>query len=228
MRRRRLLGSCVQVLVTAAALLLAANPRAAAQEEPALALDGRHLIRLGIGMVDVTGEVSASAQGGAVVSSGLQISSQIGYRYWFAEGWAFGVDAGVLSLDSEVTASVLETSVVSTTTGFLSFGLRAQPLSMALGKTARPWFELSAGGFSASTARVDAFPPGASVKEQTVPGARFAAGLDFVPHRRVLISVGGRYNLLADFDEPVAGQRNMSNLEGEVGFGVLLGDRRVR
>jgi hypothetical protein len=66
------------------------------------------------------------------------------------------------------------------------------------------------------------------VKSQTVPGARFAVGLDFVPHRRFLLSVSGCYNLLGDFDEPVAGQVDMSNLGAEVGFGVLLGGGRTR
>jgi hypothetical protein len=209
-------------LIVIGAFLATVAPTAA-QQAPALALEGRHLIRLGIGMVDVTGSVSASVEEGAVVSSGIQLSSQIGYRYWFTESWAVAVDAGVLSMDSEVTASISETTVVSSTTGFLVFGARIQPLSMALGTLARPWFEVSGGGFSASTSKVAAFPPEVSVKEQTVPGARFAVGLDFVPHHRLLLSVGGRYSLLADFDEPVAGQMNMSHLEGELGVGILLG-----
>jgi hypothetical protein len=116
--------------LAAVSVLVTLGPPIAAQE-PALALDGRHLIRLGLGMAEVTGQVSVSAGGGAVVHTGIQPAGQIGYRYWFAEGWAVGVDAGALSLDSEVIASPTETSVASTTTSFLSVAVRAQPLSTA-------------------------------------------------------------------------------------------------
>ena len=195
----------------------------ASAQETAHALAGRHEIRVGIGFVGVTGSVSASAAEGAQVTSGIQFGSSVGYRYWFREGWAIAADAGLLSMDQEVSASLFSVSVVSSIVGFVSAGVRAQPPSFQLGSRLRPFGELMLGAFSASTSAVEALPPGVEVKDQTVPGLRLGLGLDLPLGSRFLGSLGVYYHLMADFDEPIAGRENFSSLGMELGIGVLLG-----
>ena len=186
-------------------------------------LENRHHIKLGIGFASLTGSVSASAAEGAQVSSGIQGASSVGYRYWFQEGWAIAIDAGILSMDQEVSASVRSVSVVSSIAGFLSAGARIQPPSLQLGSRLRPFGEMMLGAFSASTSSVEALPPGVEVHDQTVPGLRMGIGLDLPLGDWFVGSLAGYYNLMADFDEPIAGRENFSCLGMEVGLGVLLG-----
>jgi hypothetical protein len=190
---------------------------------PSFSFQGRHQIRLAVGFVDVTGSVSASAGEGARVTSGLQVSSSLGYRYWMREGWAIAVDAGLLSMDQEITASITSVSVVSSIVGFAVVGVRAQPPSWRLGSRLRPFGELVVGAFGASTSSVEALPPGVGVKDQTVPGLRVGAGLDLPFGGRFVAGLGGHYILLPDFDEPIAGRDNFSSWGMEAAFGILLG-----
>jgi hypothetical protein len=191
--------------------------------EPPVSFQGRHQIRLSVGFVDITGSASASVGEGAAVTSGIQGSSSLGYRYWVREGWAIAADVGLLSMDQEVSASITSVSVVSSIVGFAVAGVRAQPPSWRLGSRLRPFGEVVVGAFGASTSSVEALPPGVSAEDQTVPGVRFGVGLDLPFGGRFVGGLGGHYVLLPDFDEPIAGRDNFSSWGMEAAFGILLG-----
>jgi hypothetical protein len=160
---------------------------------------------------------------GARVESRIQIGSTVGYRYWVREGWAIGADAGLMSMDQEVTASVQSVSVVSSTLGIAVLVVRAEPPSWTLGDRVRPYGEAAFGAFGAMTSSVEAIPPGVSVDDQTVPGVRLGAGLDLPLGSRFTAGLGAYVTLLPDFDEPIAGRDNFSSWGMEAVFGILLG-----
>ncbi len=184
---------------------------------------GRHQLRLALGFGGVTGSASASVGEGARVESRIQFGSTVGYRYWVREGWAIGADAGLMSMDQEVTASSQSVSVVSSTLGIAVLVVRAEPPSWTLGDRVRPFGELAFGAFGAMTSSVEAIPPSVAADDQTVPGLRAGLGLDLPLGSRFLAGLGAYYTLLPDFDEPIAGRDNFSSWVVEAAFGILLG-----
>lgn len=197
--------------------------QAPVDREPHTFFAGRHQLRLAVGFGSVTGSVSASVGEGARVESRIQFGSTVGYRYWVREGWAIGADAGLMSMDQEVTASSQSVSVVSSTLGIAVLVVRAEPPSWTLGHRVRPFGELAFGAFGGMTSSVEAIPPGVSVEDQTVPGVRAGLGVDLPLGSRFLAGLGAYYILLPDFDEPIAGRDNFSSWGMEAAFGLLLG-----
>jgi len=201
-------------LVVAAGLVV---PGAAfAQAADSLNLQGRSVIVLGIGL---TGSREATASATGVTTHADGDVGSIGFRHFVTPRAAVEITAAFSSASATTVAGRLEANAVTP----ILFGLRVAPRALALGPSLRPFVSAAAGPFVHSMAA--AFAASASDQLETAPGARVAAGADWLIGRHFELGVAGSYDAVGTFDHPDATTRGASGFGMTLAFGVAWGGR---
>lgn len=220
-----------QLIPIVQAVLLAAGAQqdpVREAERPSLTRAGRHAIELGVGVAGGTTASISAGPGGATTEAGTAVSGALSYSYWIAERVAITAQVGVASVDATVSSGTTSSSVRSATVVPLLFGAKYQPFSIAGAERLRPYLSGAIGPFIGTDAGVGTQGGTATVGSRTevALGGRIGAGLDLLVSRRVMLGVGAGYRLMADFAQPIGGDRNYSGADFVLSVGVLLGGGR--
>ena len=83
--------------------------------------------------------------------------------------------------------------------------------------------ELSAGGYIGTVGQTSV--SGTSGTTETRAGVRLGAAIDYLAGRYVRFGLGGGYNLVAPFSQPMPSSRDVSGFDAGITLGVLWGGR---
>ncbi len=208
-------------LILIATCLIAFAPPADAQS-----LAGRHRLGLRLGAWNQTADVRVEAVS-PTVSTSVGNNGMLGgvsYGYWLNDDLALDIDIGALTLDAETLVNTAGVSTNFAAVGEVLLGMRRYLTASAEHTTVRPYLGAGVGVFRGSQ---DDVVTGVSVvvssREETAMGGRLGVGIDVFPSRRFMVGLGVGYNLMADFDEPIAGSRNYSGPVVSFDFAYLFG-----
>lgn len=147
----------------------------------------------------------------------------IGYGYFVDELTAFTVTVKVLEAETESFIGSLGVYNVDQAVVPIFFGVRRYLGPPRSHSAVRPYLALAGGPVigseSLSLAGSDCYE---ETHTQAVVGAHFGGGIDFILGRHLTFGFNAGYNLMSDFDEPVAGHVNYSGTEFGVGIGFLF------
>lgn len=180
-------------------------------------------LKLGLGMRANSG-TSTSLQGVETDTDASGMLGSIGYNKWIREEIAVTFSFGLLAVDvgTSVGSSGVETSTSLVMPAFL--GVRYYMPASTYGGQFRPYVSAEGGpliGFDTETEVGNVVQSGSSTAATI--GARVGGGVDILAGNRFMIDLFGGYDLMADFGEPIGGQKNHSGWEFGVGFGVVWG-----
>lgn len=195
---------------------LVAPMAAFAQATDSLDLQGRSTIFIGIGLTG-TRDASSTINGASTHASG-EVGS-VGFRHFVTSQTAVEISAALLSADASSAGGHSQANAVTP----ILFGLRVAPRAIAIGPSLRPFVSAAAGAYIHSM--TDAFLGGASDRTETAPGARLAAGADWLVGRHFVMSFEGNYNAVGSFEHPDAVTDRVSGFGMMLGFGVAWGGR---
>jgi hypothetical protein len=189
---------------------------------------GRHRIEIGFGLlsdIDTDNYVAPGATVSNVSVDGPAFN--LGYAYWPTEEFSLGVSMVVLGVDA--TQSITAGQVVnetSTVVPFL-FSVGYQPKFLAPGPAARPFLTAGIGSFTGVRSINRAgFGVVSENRTESVFGAHFGGGVDFLLSRLFTLSVNGGYYLVSEFDYPVSGKTDYSSPEFSIALGFNFGRGR--
>lgn len=209
-------------IVAAAAWLAALQPSTSAAQ----LLEGRHELELRLGVWARTTEARTQVGPASVRSSvgGSGFMGGLAYTRWLTEEWALDVSLSAMEVDVESSAGVSgvtsETSVISS----IMVGTRYSFPPSAAGSSVRPYVE-AGGGVVIGTQTESAVGPSILTTSRTeaAAGGDLGIGIDFLIGHRFVLGVGGAYQLMTDFSEPIGGDRNYSGPTFALRFGYLFG-----
>jgi hypothetical protein len=209
--------------------LLGHLPLAEGKESPdqfeANSWRGKHNIQLGIGLLSDYGvETEASAVNVASIAGGEGLLGSIAYSYWARDDLAIGISVSVIG--SEVSNSVSGSKVSSEASSVVPvlFGIKYQPLGMAISEGVRPYLFTSVGPCIGSATR--SFTTAGLKNEtysETALASHFGLGINCMLSRLFVAGLSAGYYLATDFDRPIGGQKNYSSPEFTLLIGILLG-----
>jgi len=214
-------GKFCKIILTAALTIMIFTVSAQAQSDRT---ENRSHIGIRIGYFDTSGETKTS---GSIVenSCGMQnMSISLLYGHGVSERTMFNLAISVLAGDcgnriapSGVTNS--QSGVVSVLAG-LKYYLTASEHASAF----RPYIYAGIGPYIANENYNEV---GTEISNRshtmTAFGCNLGIGTDIFTGGRFVFSAQAGYNLAGDFPEPVAGRKNFSGFELNIGFGILLG-----
>lgn len=189
------------------------------------ALRGRHQIEVSVGLLSSLSAASEVSVGGLEMTSDANgIIGSIAYAFGLTDEWAVHISVGVASADASVSASGTGGSVESATVIPLLFGVKYQPLKLAIGDALRPYGYAALGpyfGF-ASDVRAGA-NSGVESYSETALGSRVGAGMELWLGRRFTLGLGVGYRLVSDFGRRIGSDKNHSSPEFMLSVGLLIG-----
>jgi hypothetical protein len=181
-----------------------------------LSLDGRKAITIGVGL---TGARNTTTVGGTTATHTDGQVGSLSYNQYVRPQLGIEIEAGVLNADSFVQPGRTHTNSITP----LLFGITLAPEVFAITRTLRPFFAAGVGPYIHTVN--DLSSTGVSTLTETVPGARFGAGLDWRPARHFLMNLEAKYHAVGDFDHPDAATEKVSGWGVSVGFGFVWGGR---
>lgn len=221
--------SAIKALITIAAMVLPITALAQSTVQgDAQALRGRHQIELSIGLLSnlsTAGEVSVG--GVALTSETNGIIGSIAYAYWLTDEWAAGLSVGVASADASSSVGGGGVSVESATVIPLLFGVRYQPLSLAIADALRPYAYASVGPYFGFASDVRAGgTSGIESYTEAALGSRAGVGMELSLGNRFKLGIGAGYRLVSDFERRIGSETNHSSPEFSLTLGLTLGKGR--
>lgn len=188
-------------------------------------LRGKHAIEVNMGFLSemsVANEVSVG--GVATTSEADGFIGSLGYSYWFADEWAVNLSIGVAGADASTSVSGAGVSVESATVVPMLFGVKYEPLALAVGDALRPYLSASLGPYFGFASDVRTEPTmGTESYAETALGSRAAAGMDLYLSRRFTLGLNVGYRLVSDFGRRIGSETNYSSPEVSLSLGLLIG-----
>jgi len=180
-------------------------------------LAGRTSLLLGVGL---TGTNTASvASAGASARAGGEVGS-ISLTHWAQPDVAVGVSASVVRASASTDSRGSRTGAITS----LLFDVAYSPRALALSPSLRPFLSAGAGPYWQSAATATLTDLSSTV--EAAPGARFAAGVNWLAARHLLLSVDGAYQLVGHFHGTDATTAGVSGFGMTAGIGVSWGGVR--
>lgn len=189
------------------------------------ALSGRHQIEVSVGLLSgLVSSTEVSVGDVTMTSEANGIIGSIAYAFWLTDEWAINLSVGVASADASMSASGTGSSLESATVIPLLFGVKYEPLELAIGDALRPYAYASAGpyfGF-ASNVRAGA-STGTESYSETALGSRVGLGTDLALSRRFMLGLAVGYRLVSDFERRIGSEENHSSPEFSLSLGIAVG-----
>jgi len=191
-----------------------------------ISMKKRHQLCLRIGVwnqvTNARTEISEDGVETTVGSNG--VLGGIMYSNWLEEDLALtfaisGISFNVNTL-TDLTGVLSETSTVSS----MLMGVKYYFVNSSLNRAVRPYMKGSAGPFIGSQTS-DMVGNSILIESRTefAFGGQIGAGVDFITSRNFMIGLGGAYNLMSDFGDPIGGSKNYSGPEFAFEFSWLFG-----
>lgn len=177
-----------------------------APDEAVTPLGGRHSITLGLGLLP-----QLQVDPGHVRTSGFLGS--LSYTYWPYAAWGLELNASAHSTEASVGETASVTSFV--------VGANYYPEVLAFGPAARAYFTSAVGpyvGFATSGFT-------ASVRTETVLGARLGMGLDARIGKWVRLGARGAYHAAPEYEQALGTISSASGVQLSLEVGVIFGGR---
>jgi len=187
---------------------------------------GLHQIELSIGLLSALNAGSEASFGGVAVTSEVNgIIGSLAYSYWFADEWAVRLSVGIANADASTSASGSGVEMESAAVIPLLFGVKYEPLGLAVADALRPYLCLSLGPYFglASNVRAGTVTGTESYTEAAI-GARAALGMDLTLSRRFALGLTAGYHLVSDFARRIGSERNHSSPEFSLSASLLIGN----
>lgn len=153
-----------------------------------------------------------------------EIIGRLTYTHWFQRDWALNISLGVIGTEAN---SLVSGSDVFSETGSvipILFGVRFQPSRLALSPVLRPYFSGAIGSYLGFATRSRA---GFVTMNETISEAAFgmhvSAGMNWFFSRLFCFGVNAGYHLVTDFEQRIGSQKNYSDPEFLLAFGILFG-----
>lgn len=191
-----------------------------------ISMEKRHQLSLRIGMwnqtTDSRTEIGIDGVKTTVGSNG--VLGGVMYGHWLKEDVAltFSISGMALDISTEtgVSGVISETSAVSS----MLMGVKYYFVNSSLNEAVRPYMKLSTGPFIGSQSN-EIVAESIIVESRTefAFGGQIGAGIDFITSRNFMIGIGGAYNLMTDFSDPIGGSKNFSGPEFAFEFSWLFG-----
>jgi outer membrane protein W len=189
---------------------------------------GLHQIELGIGLLSALNASSEVSVGGVGVTSEVNgVLGSLAYSYWLADEWAVAISVGIANADVSTSASGSGAAVESAAVIPMLFGVKYEPLGLAVADALRPYLCVSLGPYLGLASGVRAGPTTGTVSyTEAAIGGRAALGMDLSLSRRFALGLTVGYHLVSDFGRRIGSERNHSSPEFSLSASFFVGKRK--
>ncbi len=217
-----------RLLLILVGTLLLPGPLAAqgVSSDRAYRLQGRHGLSLNVGMLNWASVEAGVSPGSVEADTRLNgFLGSIRYDYFLQEDLSLNVSAGgtAVGVSADVSAGTVRSE--SDAVGFVLVGATLYPTAVAFKPNVRGFMAAAVGPYvgSATNTIVEIGSVSAESFSESVLGARFAVGVDWIAARWLRIGGNLGYHLVADFDRSIGGSDNYSGPELSASIGLLIG-----
>jgi hypothetical protein len=189
-------------------------------------LANRHRLEFGVGYWDSGFLLDESRTGPGVVETTVHdLVGTVSYAHWMQESVAGYATLKGLLVETRSTTGASGTSDYTVVVSSAVFGIRYYPVSGPQ-TSLRAFLSAGVGPYLGVESRTEIDPlaiKNTTTRTMGTVGGYLGGGLDLQMGRYFMLGVSAGYNLIADFPDPLAGQKNYSGPEVGLGISVLIG-----